>query len=123
MAMNKTISALWVALAVILAPSAVAATPEAAGVPSLAPMLNEITPGVVNIAVRSHALEASDNPLLNDPFFRRFFNAPKQRERRTQATGSGVIVDAAQGFVLTNNHVVANADAIEVTTKDNRHFA
>jgi Do/DeqQ family serine protease len=86
-------------------------------------MLNEITPGVVNIAVRSHAPEASDNPLLNDPFFRRFFNAPKQRERLTQATGSGVIVDAAQGFVLTNNHVVANADAIEVTTKDNRRFA
>jgi len=123
LAMNKGISALWLALAFILAPPAVAAIPEAAGVPSLAPMLNEITPGVVNIAVRSRVPEASDNPLLNDPFFRRFFDAPKQRERHTQATGSGVIVDAAQGFVLTNNHVVANAEAIEVTTKDNRRFA
>src|SRR6266478_3151055 len=122
-AMNTRIGALWLALAVTLSAPALAAIPEAAGVPSLAPMLNEITPGVVNIAVRSRALEASDNPLLNDPFFRRFFNAPKQRERHTQATGSGVIVDAAQGFVLTNNHVVANAEAIEVTTKDNRHFA
>jgi serine protease Do len=122
-AMMTRISALWLALAVTLSAPAMAAIPESAGVPSLAPMLNEITPGVVNIAVRSRALEASDNPLLNDPFFRRFFNAPKQRERHTQATGSGVIVDAVQGFVLTNNHVVANAEAIEVTTKDNRHFA
>jgi len=122
-AMKTRISALWLALAVTLSAPAVAAIPEAAGVPSLAPMLNEITPGVVNIAVRSRALEASDNPLLNDPFFRRFFNAPKQRERHTQATGSGVIVDAVQVFVLTNNHVVANAEAIEVTTKDNRNFA
>src|SRR5437773_4035538 len=97
-AMNKRISALWLALAValstpVLPAAALAAIPEAAGVvPSLAPMLNEITPGVVNIAVRSRTIEANDNPLLNDPFFRRFFNAPRQRERRTQSTGSGVIV-------------------------------
>jgi len=121
--MNKRISALWLALAVTFSPPVLAAIPEASGLPSLAPMLNEITPGVVNIAVRSRAVESSDNPLLNDPFFRRFFDAPKQRERRTLATCSGVIVDATQGFVLTNNHVVANAEAIEVTTKDNRHFA
>lgn len=99
-----------------------AGIPEVAGVPSLAPILNEITPGVVNIAVRAHEA-ATQNPLLNDPFFRRFFDVPRQRERRVQATGSGVIVDAAQGYVLTNNHVVENADAIEVTTKDNRRFA
>src|SRR5260370_7012246 len=102
--MRKTIRAFGVALAVILARPAVAAIPEAAGVPSLAPMLNEITPGVVNIAVRSRALEASDNPLLNDPFFRRFFNAPKQRERHTQAPGSRLIAAAAPAFRLTNNH-------------------
>src|SRR6185437_2608521 len=106
-------------------PSSRAAMPlEIGGVPSLAPMLEEITTGVVNIAVRARTPEAAtDNPLLNDPFFRRFFNAPRQRERTTKATGSGVIVDAAQGYVLTNNHVIDNAETIEVTTKDNRHFS
>jgi Do/DeqQ family serine protease len=65
-----------------------------------------------------------DNPLLQDPLFRRFFNLQQQPiERETQATGSGVIVDAAQGYVLTNAHVVENGNSIEVTTKDDRHFA
>jgi Do/DeqQ family serine protease len=99
--------------------------PEAAGAatPSLAPMLARITPGVVNIAVRGRVRE--QNPLLQDPFFRRFFNLPQNqqpRERETQATGSGVIVNATQGYVLTNGHVVENATRIEVTTKDNRRF-
>jgi Do/DeqQ family serine protease len=120
--MTKTLTALAVALAVALTAPALAAIPEAAGVSSLAPMLTEVTPGVVNIAVRSRAPDNSDNPLLSDPFFRRFFNAPRQRERHVQSTGSGVIVDAARGYVLTNNHVVDKAETIEVTTKDNRHF-
>jgi len=99
--------------------------PEISGaaVPSLAPMVARITPGVVNIAVRGKVRE--QNPLLQDPFFRRFFNLPrdqKPEERETQATGSGIIVDAAQGYVLTNGHVVENATRIEVTTKDNRRF-
>ena len=121
--MTKTLTAALLVLAILTGPGG-AAIPESVGVPSLAPMLNEITPGVVNIAVRSHAADATaDNPLLSDPFFRRFFNAPRQREQRTKATGSGVIVDAAQGYVLTNNHVIENAETIEVTTKDNRHFS
>jgi Do/DeqQ family serine protease len=104
---------------------AAAPIPEVGGgvVPSLAPMLSRVTPGVVNIAVRGKV--KSENPLLQDPFFRRFFNLPQrqqQEERETQATGSGVIVDAAQGYVLTNGHVVDNATRIEVTTKDNRRF-
>jgi Do/DeqQ family serine protease len=99
--------------------------PEFAGgaVPSLAPMLARVTPGVVNIAVRGRVKE--QNPLLQDPFFRRFFELPQNQqpaERETQATGSGVIVDAAQGYVLTNGHVVENATRIEVTTKDNRRL-
>ncbi len=99
--------------------------PEVGGaaVPSLAPMLSRITPGVVNIAVRGRVKE--QNPLLQDPFFRRFFNVPQNQqlqERETQATGSGVIIDAAQGYVLTNGHVAANATRIEVTTKDNRRL-
>jgi Do/DeqQ family serine protease len=104
---------------------AAAPIPDVGGavVPSLAPMLSRITPGVVNIAVRGRVKE--QNPLLQDPFFRRFFNLPQNQqseERETQATGSGVIVDAAQGYVLTNGHVVENATRIEVTTKDNRRL-
>jgi Do/DeqQ family serine protease len=99
--------------------------PQAGGgaVPSLAPMLSRITPGVVNIAVRGRVKE--QNPLLQDPFFRRFFNLPQNaqpEERETQATGSGVIVDAAQGYVLTNGHVAENATRIDVVTKDNRRL-
>src|SRR5438874_8360498 len=92
-------------------------------VPSLAPMLARVTPGVVNIAVKGRVRE--ENPLLQDPFFRRFFNLPQRQqpeERETQATGSGVIVDAASGYVLTNGHVTENATRIEVTSKDNRRF-
>jgi Do/DeqQ family serine protease len=128
--MNRILSALVVvgALgAVASAPSSAIAAgpiPEVGGaVPTLAPMLARITPGVVNIAVKGRVRE--QNPLLQDPFFRRFFNLPQNQqpqERETQATGSGVIVDAARGYVLTNGHVVENATRIEVTTKDNRRF-
>ncbi len=133
--MIRMLSALLVMSAVAaIAPLAVASLarpalaaapiPEVGGaVPSLAPMLSRITPGVVNIAVRGRVKE--QNPLLQDPFFRRFFNLPQNQqpeERETQATGSGVIVDAAQGYVLTNGHVVENATRIEVTTKDNRRL-
>ncbi|HEY1794670.1 MAG TPA: Do family serine endopeptidase [Stellaceae bacterium] len=94
------------------------------GAATIAPMLKEITPGVVNIAVQGRVKE--QNPLLQDPFFRRFFNMqPGQgsvTERETQATGSGVIVDARNGYVLTNAHVVENETKIEVTTKDNRRM-
>ena len=105
---------------------AAASIPEFAGgaVPSLAPMLTNVTPGVVNIAVKGR--ERVQNPLLQDPFFRQFFNIPRNQqfqERETQATGSGVIVDAGQGYVLTNAHVVANATSITVTTKDNRRLS
>src|SRR4051794_7481713 len=105
--------------------TAAAPIPQAAGqlVPSLAPMLARVTPGVVNIAVRGRMRE--QNPLLQDPFFRRFFELPQNARpqmRETEATGSGIIVDAARGYVLTNGHVVENATKIEVTTKDNRRY-
>jgi serine protease Do len=96
--------------------------PEVGGaIPTLAPMIARITPGVVGVSVRGEIREK--NPLLQDPFFRQFFNlreAPVERE--FQATGSGVIVDAQEGYVLTNYHVVKDATSIEVTTKDNRRF-
>src|SRR5438477_12892470 len=94
---------------------------DGAPVQTLAPVVSRVTPGVGGISVRGRVRE--DNPLLQDPLFRRFFNMQQQPiERETQATGSGVIVDAAQGYVLTNAHVVENASSIEVTTKDNRRL-
>lgn len=90
------------------------------GLPSLAPLLTQVTPAVVNIAVLSRSAE-QDNPLLRDPFFRRFFNLPEQPQPQISA-GSGVIVDAARGYVLTNHHVIKNAQEIVVTLKDNRRF-
>jgi serine protease Do len=85
-------------------------------VPSLAPLLREITPSVVNVSVRG--LVKEDNPLYQDPYFRQFFDTPKQFERRVEATGSGVVVDAEHGYALTNNHVIEHAANIQVGTKD-----
>lgn len=87
--------------------------------PSLAPMLEHVTPAVVNINSKTHVRVR--NPLAEDPFFRQFFglqNAP--RERIEQSLGSGVIIDAAKGYVLTNNHVIEGADDIAVTLHDSR---
>lgn len=87
--------------------------------PSLAPMIERVTPAVVNINTRTRV--AVRDPFFDDPFFRRFFNMPNQpRERVQQSLGSGVIVDAAKGYVLTNNHVIQGADDIEVTLHDKR---
>jgi serine protease DegQ len=85
--------------------------------PSLAPMLDGVTPAVVNIASKTHV--AVRNPYFDDPVFRRFFGIPNTpQERVQQSLGSGVIVDANKGYVLTNNHVVAGADDISVTIAD-----
>jgi serine protease Do/serine protease DegQ len=90
--------------------------------PSLAPMLDRTKPAVVNIATRSH-VQVQDNPLMNDPFFRRFFNMPQRPVERTmQSLGSGVIIDAKKGLVLTNNHVIAKADKITVSLADGRNL-
>ena len=91
--------------------------------PSLAPMLDQVTPAVVNIATEGR-VQLRQNPLFADPFFRQFFNLPDQAiERKTQSLGSGVIVDAKQGLVLTNNHVIANAVQITVTLRDGRQLS
>jgi len=93
---------------------------EIRGMPTLAPLVNEVTPAVVNISVVTRS-PMENNPLFRDPFFRRFFGIPEQQQRE-QAAGSGVIVDAAQGLVLTNNHVIKDAERAIVTLKDRRQF-
>jgi Do/DeqQ family serine protease len=88
--------------------------------PTLAPLIDKVAPAVVNIAVVSK-VPAQENPLLQDPFFKHFFNLPDQMpDRKQMAAGSGVIVDAAKGYILTNNHVVKGATDITVTLKDQR---
>jgi Do/DeqQ family serine protease len=118
--------------AIIFAGPASAALPstvaDAAPMPSLAPMVKRISPAVVNIATRGTIKEESGqrNPLLDDPFFRRFFDAPpdsRPRERQFQSAGSGVIVDAKNGYIITNHHVVENASEITITLLDNRTFS
>ena len=108
---------------VTLAPTAVGGALPAlvgqGGTPTLAPLLKKVTPAVVNISVRTRTPETM-NPLFRDPFFRRFFNVPENRARPEQSAGSGVIVDAINGYVLTNQHVIEGADEIVVTLKDRR---
>lgn len=88
---------------------------------SLAPLVRRTAPAVVNIAVLQPS-PAEQNPLLQDPFFRRYFGVPDAALQPAMAAGSGVIVDGQRGFVITNFHVVRNARAIEVTLKDGRKF-
>ncbi len=87
-------------------PAAEAAMPFGVGdqqVPTLAPILKQTTPAVVNISTRGR-VSIQQNPLFSDPFFRRFFDLPpRQRQRRVHSVGSGVIVDAREGYVLTNH--------------------
>ncbi|MGA1576536.1 MAG: Do family serine endopeptidase [Steroidobacteraceae bacterium] len=92
--------------------------------PSLAPVIERVSPAVVNIAV-SGTVEAPQNPFFDDPFFRRFFGGPQQRaprEREFRSAGSGVIVDARAGYIVTNAHVVENAKNITVTLVDDREL-
>ena len=90
--------------------------------PSLAPMLENVTPAVVNIATEGR-IQLRQNPLFADPYFRQFFNIPDRPiERKTMSLGSGVIVDDKRGLVLTNNHVIANAVQITVTLRDGRQL-
>ena len=90
---------------------------------TIAPMLEKVLPAVVNISTRTRT-KTVRHPLLDDPFFRHFFEIPdaRGRERQKQSLGSGVIVDAAKGYILTNHHVIEGADEITVTLRDQRQF-
>lgn len=104
-------------------PAAVPLT-NATSQPTLAALVERVTPAVVNVAVKSVSeVSAGSNPLFQDPAFRRFFGIPDQIPQQERASvGSGVIVDADNGYVLTNSHVVDKASEITVTLKDRREF-
>ena len=101
-------------------------------VPSLAPLVKEVGPSVVNIQVKGRLEQLQPesqepHPFFDHPFFKEFFGErmPERRRpqlRRPSALGSGVIVDAENGYLLTNNHVIEMAEEITVTLTDRRVF-
>jgi len=104
-------SALW--------SGALPAAVDGQAVPSLAPMLERVTPAVVNISTLGRVRQS--NGLMDDPFFRRFFDLPDTPSRsQPQSLGSGVIIDAGKGLIVTNDHVIANASEIMVALSDGR---
>ncbi|KLJ02435.1 Do family serine endopeptidase [Luteimonas sp. FCS-9] len=96
--------------------AALPASVDGQALPSLAPMLRQVTPSVVSVHTKQRVRVS---PFGNDPFFRRMFPELSQ-ERINESLGSGVIVDAAQGYVLTNHHVIEGADDVSVTLADGR---
>ena len=105
---------LWCAV-VVPVNAALPQAVEGEPLPSLAPMLEGVLPAVVNISTTTR-IDTDDHPLMQDPFFRQFF--PNQQQ--ANSLGSGVIVDAENGYILTNHHVIDQADEITVTTNDGR---
>jgi serine protease Do/serine protease DegQ len=127
--MNRTIlvcEAFLLALSLSVGPTpATAGTPVVQSgdrLPSLAPMLKSVLPAVVSVSVKGRA-PVEPNLLLSDPFFHRFYGNSDQSPQDQQdfeAVGSGVVVDAENGYIITNNHVVEEADDITVTLGDGR---
>lgn len=93
------------------------------GMPTLAPVVEKTRPAVVNIATTGH-IDVQKHPLLNDPFFKRFFEGygdiPQRKE--TKSLGSGVVIDADRGYIVTNHHVVEGAQEIAITMHNGHHF-
>jgi serine protease DegQ len=86
---------------------------------TLSPLVDQVAPAVVNIAVMQPS-PYEQNPLLRDPYFQEFFGVTEEALAPRLSAGSGFIVDAERGLVLTNHHVVQNARAIEVTVGERR---
>ena len=103
--------------AVLPTTAALPAAVAGQAVPSLAPMLEKAMPAVVSVNTKQ--VVRVRNPFFNDPFFRRLFPDIPQ-ERINESLGSGVIIDAKEGLVLTNHHVIDNADDVQVTLADGR---
>jgi Do/DeqQ family serine protease len=123
----RPIAAFAAVLALAAAPlhAQLPAEVDGSPLPTLAPMVKQTAPAVVNIATRGSVEVRGQNPFMDDPFFRRFFDMPQQQprqRRQTRSAGSGVIVNAAEGLVITNAHVIEGAEEITVTLQDDRNF-
>ena len=93
---------------------------EGQALPSLAPMLERVQGAVVNISTEAQ-VRVRTSPFFSDPFFQQFFGRRNlERKRKRQGLGSGVVLDAEAGLILTNAHVIEGADKITVTLKDGR---
>ena len=109
------------AIAASPAPAVAASAPlpmavDGQPLPSLAPMLKKVTPAVVSVHTKQRV--RVNSPFGDDPMFRRIFGIPE--ERISESLGSGVIVDAQRGLILTNHHVIEGADDVSVTLNDGR---
>ena len=122
--MNKFLKSILILSVLVSSPSFAGNSKLfSAGIPSLAPMLEDVTPAVVNIYTISETPQR--NQLIDDPFLRKFFNIPdqqKSKKRNRSGLGSGVIINSKKGFVITNNHVIAKAKDIKVKLHDGREF-
>jgi len=122
--MRLSLLSLWLVLFMQTAYAALPQQLNGNAMPSLAPMVKQVSPAVVNISTHSK-ITVQQNPLLNDPFFRYFFRQePQQPSQRVrpQSLGSGVVIDAEKGLVISNHHVVGKADEITVTLRDGREL-
>ena len=126
--MKKAYNLLFVSITLVFVVASAYAATSATVMPSLAPMLEKSMPAVVNIATEEIIeIYRRPHPFSNDPFFRRFFDFPeleqgKKEERRRSGAGSGVIIDAEEGYIITNAHVVKAADNIYVTLDNDRRY-
>jgi S1-C subfamily serine protease len=120
---RRTVAAAMLVTALVSPPQSHAQIPIAPGksqdVPSLAPMLKRVTPSVVSIAVR-RPMNEDERAMMDDPLFQGLLPPLPPGERNTYAAGSGVIIDAKQGLIVTGSHVVDDADEVMVILSDGR---
>ncbi|EOI2257749.1 TPA: serine endoprotease DegQ [Enterobacter cloacae] len=123
---NQLLSALALSVGLSLSASfpAFAALPSQVpgqtAIPSLAPMLEKVLPAVVSVQVEGTAVQSQRVPEELKKYFGD--ESPDQQAQPFEGLGSGVIIDAAKGYILTNNHVISQADKISVQLNDGREF-
>ncbi|HIE5389133.1 TPA: serine endoprotease DegQ [Enterobacter cancerogenus] len=123
---NQLLSALALSVGLSLSASFPASAalpsqiPGQAAIPSLAPMLEKVLPAVVSVKVEGTAQQSQRVPEELKKYFGD--ESPDQQAQPFEGLGSGVIIDAAKGYILTNNHVISQADKISVQLNDGREF-